>query len=107
MVVGSRPPVFETLLQICEQVASAKRSAPGWGIGSNQRFKYDYIVRAKQLPGAGTYSHTAACGDQAQSSKRTLPKYGFGSSTRDKLKKVTFLLFQRPETVEGYLLRLL
>ena len=63
-------------------------SACTCGRYEEERFRYDYVDRAKKLPGAGQYNTTGAVGVQPQSSKKTMPIYGFGSSTRDNRDKV-------------------
>lgn len=52
-------------------------------MGTEGRFNYDDIKRAKQVPGAGQYEMTSTLGKQAVSRKATLPAFSFGSSTRD------------------------
>ena len=50
--------------------------------------KYDYVERAKRLPGAGLYDRPGAVGPQVEATKATRPTVGFGTSTRDHAAKV-------------------
>ncbi|CAG9460053.1 unnamed protein product [Pedinophyceae sp. YPF-701] len=69
-------------------MASTKETAPGWRMGSADRFRYDHVRVAAEVPGAGQYRNASAVGRQALSTKKTLPTCRFGTSTRDKANKI-------------------
>lgn len=68
---------------------SKKESSPSFKQGNANRFKYDFLTRARDMPGAGQYNINGAVGKQTLSNKKTLPTAKFGTSTRDAAKKVT------------------
>mmetsp|Transcript_19701 Transcript_19701/g.62663 ORF Transcript_19701/g.62663 Transcript_19701/m.62663 type:complete len:304 (+) Transcript_19701:153-1064(+) len=68
------------------QVESRSGTSPQWRFGSSERFQYDYVKRATELPGAGQYNVSSALGKQSSSKKKTDPTWRFGTSTRDKEK---------------------
>lgn len=66
---------------------SSKRSSPGWGVRTAQRFKGE-DGKMRFFEGGRSYKLPKACGVQMQSQKRTSPQFSFGETTRDKLQKV-------------------
>lgn len=81
------PNTYGVTAAVGRQPDSKKENAPSWKQGTGQRFKYDYMERAKDLPGAGQYNQYQAVGRQTLSIKKTLPVYSFGTSTRDSCRK--------------------
>jgi len=82
------PSAYQHKSSVGLQASSKNESAPIYGFGSEERFKYDFVERAAKVPGAGQYQHTSSVGTQADSNKTTMPIYGFGSSTRHNRDKV-------------------
>lgn len=82
------PSAYQTKSSVGVQASSKNETAPIYGFGSEERFRYDYVDRAAKIPGAGQYNNTSAVGVQADSNKKTAPIYGFGSSTRATRDKV-------------------
>jgi len=86
--VSPGPTVCNMKSSMGVQTASTKESAPQWVMGSDQRFRYDYVERGAKCPGAGQYEAKPALGNQVLSKKKTGPSYSFGSCERDQQKKV-------------------
>ena len=82
------PAAYKVLSGVGAQTSSRNRTAPGYSIPKEQRLKYDYVERAKRLPGAGLYDRPGAVGPQVEATKATRPTVGFGTSTRDHAAKV-------------------
>lgn len=58
------PSVYTVKGSIGKQCLSMRTSSPSWKMGSDGRFNYDFINRAKGIPGAGNYENITACGKQ-------------------------------------------
>jgi hypothetical protein len=56
------PAAYKVLSGVGAQKSSRNRTAPGYSIPKEQRLKYDYVERAKRLPGAGLYDRPGAGG---------------------------------------------
>ena len=70
------------------QPLSTRRTEPAFSVGAEKRLVYDYVERAKRLPGAGQYPAADSVGVQTLSYRETEPEFGFGTSTRDGANRV-------------------
>jgi len=81
------PCAYKVSSMMGKQVSSTKASAGAAKMGTGDRFKYEHVRRAKELPGAGQYKLDPAVGRQTMSTRKTMPTAKFGTSTRDGMKK--------------------
>ena len=65
------------------QPLSTRRTEPPFSVGAEKRLRYDYVERAKRLPGPGQYPAADSVGLQMLSYCETEPDFGFGTTTRD------------------------
>ena len=84
LATESPGPTYELNSSFGKQPLSSKHTPPSFGLGSQQRFEYDYIKRAQKSPGPGAYdSRPSSVGRQLTSSHSSSAAFGFGSSSRE------------------------
>ena len=82
------PAAYATKSSMAKQVLSKNDSSPSWKMGTDQRFVYDYVVRASKLPGVGQYRHMGSVGPQVDSKKSTRAMYTFGTCKREQRERM-------------------
>jgi len=85
---GPGPEAYGVKSSMAKQVNSRHSSQPSWKLGTDQRFVYDYVVRASKLPGVGQYRHYGSVGAQVDSKKSTRAMYTFGTCKREQRERM-------------------